>query len=165
MLTVKVVALLVLVVSLFQFDLSWAAEAQKTLQLFARILPRASLSLDRAQITFVGYEDQAVIPNQEGPMAVVAKGRASHMNPLTLTVRADSDLASSQRYIPAQQVQWTYRGRGSTSGTLNRGNDQVVSLWTHGGVHRGELQFMLNNNGHLAPGDYTGSIILTLSSP
>ena len=43
----QLVALLVLVLSLGQFGLSWAAEAQKTIQLLVRILPRASLSLDR----------------------------------------------------------------------------------------------------------------------
>jgi hypothetical protein len=165
MLTVKLVALLVLVVSLGQFGLSWAAEAQKTIQLLARILPRASLSLDRTQITFVGYGDQAVIPSQEGPLAVMAKGRGNPMNPLTLTVRATSDLESSQGHIPIQQVQWTYQGQGSTSGALTIARDQVVGLWTKGGVNRGALQFVLNNNGHLAPGDYAGAVILTLSSP
>jgi hypothetical protein len=165
MLLLRRIGTLALIAWLVGLSPAWAAEAQKTLQMAARILPRASLSLDRTQITFVGYEDQAVIPSQEGPMAIMAKGRASPTNPLTLTVRADSDLANSQSYIPAQQVQWTYRGRGATSGTLNRGNDQVVNLWTNGGVQRGELQFMLNNKGHLAPGDYTGAIVLTLSSP
>jgi hypothetical protein len=165
MLTIKIITLLVLVVSLCRIGLSWAAEAQKSVQLVARILPRASLSLDQTRITFVGYEDQAVIPNQGGPMTVLAKGRGNRIHPLTLTVRATSDLESSQGHIPIQQVQWTYQGQGSTSGTLNRANDQLVNLWTQGGVHRGALQFILNNYGHLAPGDYTGAVILTLSSP
>lgn len=165
MLTVKIVALLVLIITLGLFGLSWAAEAQKPIQLLARILPRASLSLDQTRITFVGYEDQAVIPSQEGPVAVMAKGRGNPMNPLTLTVRATSDLKSSQGHIPIQQVQWTYQGQGSTSGALTSARDQVVGLWTKGGVNRGALQFILNNNGHLAPGDYAGAVILTLSSP
>jgi hypothetical protein len=165
MLTVKLVALLVLAVSLGYFGLAWAAEAQKTIQLLARILPRASLSLDRAQITFVGYEDQALIPSQEGPVTVMAKGRSNPMNPLTLTVRAASDLESSQGHIPIQQVKWTYQGQGSTSGALTSARDQVVGFWTKGGVNRGALQFILNNNGHLAPGDYAGAVTLTLFSP
>jgi hypothetical protein len=165
MLIVKLVALLVLVVTLGQFGLSWAAEAQKTIQLVARILPRASLSLDRTQITFVGYEDQAVITSQDGPVTVISKGRGNPMNPLTLSVRGTSDLESSQGHISLQQVQWNYQGQGSTSGALSRTRDQVVGLWTKGGVNRGALQFILNNNGHLAPGDYAGAVHLTLSSP
>jgi hypothetical protein len=165
MLVVRIVALLMLVTLVRQFSLSWAAEAQKTLLISAKILPRASLSLDQNQITFVGYEDQAVIPSQEGPLTVTAKGRGTSLNPLALTIRATSDLESPQGHIPIQQVRWTYQGQGSRRGALNRASDQLVGLWTKGGVQRGELQFILNNDGHLAPGDYAGAVILTLSSP
>jgi hypothetical protein len=162
--TAKIVGMIVAVVSLLEFGLSWAAESQKTLQLVVKIIPRASLSLDQTQITFVGYEDQKIIPSQEGPMTVMAKGRANLMNPLTLTISANSDLEGSQGRIPIQQVQWTYQGQNSKSRALSRG-DQVVGFWNKSGEHRGELQFVLKNNGSLAPGDYAGSVTLTLSSP
>ena len=71
-----------------------------------------------------------MIPSQEGPVAVMAKGRGNPMNPLTLTVRGTSDLESSQGHIPIQHVQWTYQGQGSTSGALTRTRDQVVGLRT-----------------------------------
>jgi len=140
-------------------------EAQKNLQLLARILPRVSLSLDRTQITFVGYEDQAVIPDSAGPLTVIAKGRVQACQPMTLSVRADFDLAGSQGRIPIQQVQWTYQGQGSGRGVLNRAGNQPVVLWNASGAHRGELQFVLNNNTHAAAGDYTGAVTLTLTSP
>ncbi len=165
MLIVRTVAMLMLVGLLVEVGLSRSAETQKPIQLLARILPRASLSLDRTQVTFLGYEDQAVIPNQGGPVTVMAKGRGNPANPLNLTVCADSDLESAQDRIPIQQVQWTYRGQGFKSQALQRASDQLVALWSSSGVHRGELQFVLNNNGRLSPGDYTGSITLTLSSP
>ncbi len=38
---------------------AWGMEDHRTLQLVARIQPRFSLSLDRAQVTFVGNEDQS----------------------------------------------------------------------------------------------------------
>jgi hypothetical protein len=165
MLTVKGMTMVMLVGLLVEVGLSWAAESQKSIQLVARILPRASLSLDRTQVTFLGYEDQAVIPNQEGPVTVMAKGRGNTTNPLNLTVRANSDLESADNRIPIQQVQWTFRGQGFTSQALQRASDQLVARWISSGVHRGELQFVLNNNGRLSPGDYTGSVTLTLSSP
>lgn len=56
---------------------SAGAEARQSLKLVAHILPRASLRLSQDQITFVGYEDQAVIPSQEGPVQVTVKGRTS----------------------------------------------------------------------------------------
>jgi hypothetical protein len=164
MMATKIIGMLLAVVSLLEFGFSWAAESQKTLQLLVKILPRASLSLDRTQITFVGYEDQKIIPSQGGPMTVMTKGRASLVNLLTLTISANSDLEGSQGRIPIQQVQWTYQGQNSKSQALSRG-DQMVGFWNKSGVNRGELQFVLKNNGSLAPGDYAGSIILTLSSP
>ncbi len=144
---------------------SWAAEVQKTLQLIAKILPRASLSLDQTQVTFLGYEDQAVIPGQEGPITVTITGRATRMNPLSLSIRAISDLEGSQARIPIQQVQWTYRDQNSSSKALSRTKDQVISVWEKGGKHRGQLQFVLRNDGTLVPGEYAGTAVLTLSSP
>lgn len=55
----------------------WAAEERKTLRLLAQIQPRASLSLERTQISFAGAEDQRVIPSQEGPVQLTVKVRAS----------------------------------------------------------------------------------------
>ncbi len=144
---------------------AWAAESHKSVQMLARILPRASLSLDRSQITFVGYEDQTIIPAQEGPLRIMAKGRGSPSQPLTLTVRADADLEGGAGRIPIHQVQWQKQGKGFTSGALNRGHDQLVARWTGGGVHQGGVEFFLKNDQRLAPGDYRGAVILTLASP
>ena len=163
--TVRTWVLLLLIGLVLEIGFAWAAESHKTVQMLARILPRASLSLDRSQITFVGYEDQAVIPSQEGPLKIMAKGRGAQSNPLTLTVRADTDLAGAQGRIPIQQVQWHKQGQGFTSGALNRGSDQLVARWTGGGVYQGGVEFYLKNDKGLAPGDYRGSVILTLASP
>ena len=65
---------------------SAGAEARQSLKLVARILPRASLSLSHDQITFVGNEDQAVIPSQEGPVQVTVKGRTSPGSSLVLSL-------------------------------------------------------------------------------
>ena len=148
-----------------EISFAWAAESHKSVQMLARILPRASLSLDRSQITFVGYEDQKVIPAQGGPLQIMAKGRGSTSQPLTLTVRADADLEGAPGRIPIQQVQWHKEGKGFASGALKRGGDQMVALWTGGGVHQGGLEFYLNNDNRLAPGDYRGFVTLTLASP
>ena len=106
---------------------AWGVEDHKTLQLVARIQPRASLSLDRTLVTFVGNEDQSVIRAHEGAVQVMVKGRASSSRPLTLTMRAESDLESSAARIPIQQVQWTAQDNGLKNGTLNIG----LHLTTH----------------------------------
>ena len=56
---------------------SAGAETRHSLKLVAHFLPRASLSLSHSQLTFVGYEDRAVIPSQEGPVPVTVKDRTS----------------------------------------------------------------------------------------
>lgn len=150
---------------LLEIGFAWAAESHQNIHMLARILPRASLSLDRSQITFVGYEDQAVIPAQGGPLQIMAKGRGSQSNPLTLTVRADTDLAGPSGRIPIQQVKWHKAGKGFASGALNRGSDQLVARWTGGGVYQGGVEFFLKNDTRLVPGDYQGAVILTLASP
>lgn len=165
MLTARAWVPMLLIGLLLQIGYAWAAESHKTIQMLARILPRASLSLDRSQITFVGYEDQAVIPAQGGPLKIMAKGRGSHSNPLTLTVRADTDLTGAPGSIPIQQVKWHKAGQGFTSGALHRGSDQLVARWTGGGVYQGGVEFFLKNDTRLVPGDYQGAVILTLASP
>ena len=156
---------LLLIGLLLEISFAWAAESHKTVQMLARILPRASLSLDRSQITFVGYEDQKIIPAQAGPLQIMAKGRGSNSQPLTLTVRAAGDLTGTQARIPIQQVRWHKGGKGFSSGALNHGRDQLVALWTGGGIHQGGIEFYLKNDHLLAPGDYRGFITLTLASP
>jgi hypothetical protein len=165
MLTARSWVPVLLIALLLESSFAWAAESHKSVQILARILPRASLTLDRSQITFEGYEDQAVIPALAGPLKIMAKGRGSRSNPLTLTVRADADLTGAAGRIPVQQVQWHKQGPGFISGALNRGHDQLVALWTGGGVYRGGVEFYLQNNNRLTPGDYRGSVTLTLASP
>lgn len=144
---------------------AWAAEDRQSLQIIAHIRARASLSLSHTQITFAGEEDQPVIPALEGAVQVTAKGRASETQPLTLTVRADSDLQGAAGEIPISLVQWTARGDGLRNGALNRNRDQLVGRWTKSGVNQGQLEFFLQNNGKLVPGDYAASVTLTLSFP
>lgn len=154
-----------MIMVLSALDSAWAAEDCKNLQIIAHIRPRASLSLSHTQITFAGEEDQPVIPALEGAVQVTAKGRASETQPLTLTVRADSNLQGAAAEIPVSLVQWTAQGEGLRNGVLNRNRDQLVGRWTKSGVNQGQLEFVLKNNNNLVPGDYATSITLTLSSP
>lgn len=143
----------------------WAAEERKTLRLMAQIQPRASLSLDRAQISFAGTEDQGVIPSQEGPVQLTVKVRASTSRSTTLNMRAESDLEGLGGSIPIQQVEWTAKGRGTGKGTLSRTNEQMVDRWTTSGIHQTLLHFVLKNNGNLPPGRYATFVNFTLTSP
>jgi len=146
-------------------DSAWAAEDRKNLQIIAHIRPRASLMLSHTQVTFDGQDDQPVITALEGPVKVTAKGRASSNQPLTLTVRADSDLTGPNGTIPIQQVQWKAQSEGLRSGTLIRGSNQLLGQWTKSGVNQGEIDFSLRNTGNFQVGDFSSSFTLTLTSP
>jgi hypothetical protein len=140
------------------------AEAHQNLHLVARILPRVSLTLSHSQLTFVGREDQPVIPSQEGPVQVTAKGRTSPGQPLVLSIGAGGDLEGAAGRIPIEQVAWNSQGEGLRDGVLSRRGQQLLGRWTRSGVYQGQINFVLKNQG-LIPGDYEATVTLTLSSP
>ncbi|MBM4272941.1 MAG: hypothetical protein FJ134_00535 [Deltaproteobacteria bacterium] len=141
------------------------AEAQKNLHLTARILPRVSLSLSHSHLTLVGSEDQPVIPSQEGPVQITARGRISGGQPLVLSIGAARDLEGPSGRIPLEQVDWTSQGEGWRSGSLSRNGQQSMGRWNRSGVYQGQVSFVLKNQGNLIPGDYGASVTLTLASP
>ena len=61
----KICGACLLLVIMLGGSFGWAAEVHKPLQLLTQIRPRASLSLERTQISFAGPEDQGLIPSQE----------------------------------------------------------------------------------------------------
>lgn len=144
---------------------SAGAEARQSLKLVARILPRASLSLSHDQITFVGNEDQAVIPSQEGPVQVTVKGRGKAGFPLELSIGAASDLEGSGGRIPSSRVACSFNGEGASGGGVLGRERQVLARWSRNGLHTGNLRCVLNNPQCLVPGDYEASAVLTLMSP
>jgi len=144
---------------------SFAAESQKSVNISVRILPRVSLSLSHSHFSLVGSEDDPVITSQEGPMTVVAKGRTGPNQILLLTVQADQNLEGPRGSIPIQQIAWNARGEGMNNSSQLRLGKQVLGRWAKGGVHKGQVDFALKNDGKLLPGDYRGSVTLTLWSP
>lgn len=146
-------------------SLLWAAEGRNTLQMVAQIQPRASLSLERTQITFAGPEDQRLIPSLEGPVQLTVKVRASAIKSATLNMLAESDLEGLGGSIPIQQVEWTAMGSGTAHGVLSRTNEQMVERYTTSGSHQTRLMFALKNNGNLPPGTYLTFVNFTFTSP
>lgn len=141
------------------------AEGRNTLRMVVQIQPRASLSLDRTQITFAGPEDQGLIPSQEGPVQLTVKVRANASRSTTLNLRAESDLEGLGGFIPIQQVEWSAMGRGTSHGVLNRTNEQIVERYITSGIHQTQLQFALRNNGNLPAGTYATFVNFTVTSP
>lgn len=145
--------------------LIWAAENLNTLQMVVKIQPRASLSLDRTQITFAGPEDQGLIPSQEGQVHLTAKVRANAIMSATLNMMAESDLEGLAGSIPIQQVKWTAMGSGTTHGVLSRTNEQMVERYITSGIYQTSLMFALKSNGNLPPGTYLTFVNFTINSP
>ena len=143
----------------------WAAEDRNTLQMMVQIQPRASLSLERTQISFGGPEDQGLIPSQEGPVQLTVKVRASAIKSATLNMLAESDLEGLAGSIPIQQVEWTAMGSGTAHGVLSRTNEQMVERYTTSGIHQTRLMFALKNNGNLPQGTYLTFVNFTFTSP
>ena len=141
---------------------------QKTrtvLQLQAQIQPRASLSLNRTQISFNGREDQRIIPSQEDPVQVTVKVRAGPSRPITLNMRAESDLEGLSGVIPINRVQWTSQGSRTATGLLSKTGEQMVDRWTSSGIFQTLLQFALKNDGNLLPESCSTFVNFTLASP
>ena len=131
---------------------SAGAEARQSLKLVAHILPRASLRLSQDQITFAGYEDQAVIPSQEGPQVTV-RGRTSPGSSLVLSLGAASGLEGPKASIPDSQVTCSFQGKGAVGRVALDWQQQPLARWRTGGVHTGELHCVLNNPKCIQPGD------------
>jgi hypothetical protein len=146
-------------------DCAWAAEQQKALQLMTNIQPRASLSLNRTQISFTSKADQRLISSQEGPVQITVKVRASASKSMTLNMRAETDLEGNNGYIPIKQVEWTTQGSKITRGSLSTSQDQMVAQWNTSGIHQTSLQFMLKNESKLPPGQHAAFVNFTLTSP
>jgi hypothetical protein len=146
-------------------DFSWSAENRNTLQIVAQIQPRASLSLDRTQISFAGPEEQALLPSREGPVQLTVKVRANAIKAATLNMLAESDLEGLGGSIPVQQVEWTASGSGTAHGVLSRTDSQMVGRYTTNGIHQTQLMFALKNNGNLPQGTYLTFVNFTFTSP
>jgi hypothetical protein len=149
----------------FRGDFAWAAEQHRSLQLMTKIQPRAALSLNRAQISFTGAEGQRLISSQEGAVQVTVKVRASSSKATTLNLRAESDLEGNSGYIPIKQVAWVCQGSENNQGLLSATHSQMASRWTTSGIHQASIQFMLQSDGKLPPGQYATFVDFTLTSP
>ena len=147
---------------------SAGAEARQSLKLVAHILPRASLRLSQDQITFAGYEDQAVIPSQEGPQVTV-RGRTSPGSSLVLSLGAASGLEGPKASIPDSQVTCSFQGKGAVGRVALDRQQQPLARWRTGGVHTGELT--VNSiacstiQKAFSRETYAGTAVLTLMSP
>ena len=145
--------------------LIWAATEHNTMQMVVQIQPRASLSLERTQITFAGPDEKRLIPSQEGPLHLTIKVRANALKSATLTILAESDLEGLGGSIPIQRVKWTAIGLVTSHGVLSRTKEQMVERYTASGIHQIRLMFALKNNGNLPPGTYVTFVNFTFTSP
>lgn len=127
----------------------------------------AKLSLSSLTLTFPDRDPDGVplIPAAGGPLAVVAKARATPGSPVTLTVEALDDLRSGTDVIPASALSWTTTGSGFVDGTVSRGAARTVASWPNSGVRTGTQTYRLQNSWSYAPGTYTLTLTYTLTAP
>ena len=137
------------------------AQARRSLQLVARILPRASLSLSAARLTFVGGQNRSVISAPEGPVAVTLRGRTAAAGSLAVTLEAPGGLAGPGGRIPEGQVACRLQEAGASGGALRR--LPLLAPW-RGGMHPATLSCVFKNPGNLAPGEYAGTLVVTLTA-
>lgn len=129
--------------------------------------PLARLSLSANSLSFPDADPDLVpqVPSAGGPITITTKARAQSDGLVTLTVQADDDLRSGVNVLPVSLISWAGSGPGFVSGTLTRGQPQLVGSWVGSGVRVGTLTFRFENRWTHSSGIYTVTLTYTLSAP
>lgn len=141
-----------------------AAQPTVNLTVTAAVAARASLTLSSAALTFVDA-DPDTVPSITGNPAitVTARSRTTGGNAVSLTVVALTDLTSGLDTIPAANISWAATG-ALTAGTLGLA-PVTIGNWSGSGFRTGDMTFALINSWAYAIGNYTATVVYTLSAP
>jgi hypothetical protein len=144
-----------------------AETATQSVRLTATVRSATRLTLSATTITFPDAhpDDAPRIPADENAVSVTAKARTRSDSEAVLTVLAPDDLTSGSNRIGIENVSWTAVGGGFRSGRLSKGVPQTVGKWTGPGVRTGSLSYFLTNRFEYATGNYTATLVYTLTAP
>lgn len=144
----------------------WAASDQQTLTINAAVSARAKLTLGVGAINFAGADPDLVpsIDATENPVTVAVKAQTGGSSSVTLTVQANGDLQSGTDTIAISNVGWTATGAGFIGGTMST-TPQPAGSWTGSGQRNGTFSYTLVNSWNYATGNYTQSVVYTLTAP
>jgi hypothetical protein len=146
---------------------SFAAVDTETITINATVADRAKLTILPTTINFPDADPDLVdpIPATENSVSVEAKVRTSSASTATLTCLADGDLISAGDVIDITNVSWTSTGAGYIDGTMDDAVDQSVGSWMGSGTYSGTFDYFLANSWDYDSGNYTQTVVYTLTAP
>jgi len=161
-----VVAVLMVVCITWAIAAGWAATDQQTLTINATVADKAKLTLGTAAISFPDADPDSTssIEAPENPVSVTVKAHAGTGSPVTLTVQANGDLDSGTNTIAISNVTWTASGSGFVAGTMDT-SPVAAGSWTGSGNRSGTFSYFLANSWAYLKGDYTQTVVYTLTAP
>jgi len=144
-----------------------AATDTKLITVSATVAASAKLTLSVATVTFPDSDPDLVlsIPNSEGAITVIAKGKTTAGSSVTLTLQAAGPLASGGDTIAISNVTWTASGAGFVPGTMSSVSAVPVGSWLNSGSRTGQLSFFLANSWAYPVGAYSVGATYTLTAP
>ena len=144
-----------------------AATDTKLITVSATVAASAKLTLSVATVTFPDSDPDLVlsIPNSEGAITVIAKGKTTAGSSVTLTLQAAGPLASGGDTIAISNVTWTASGAGFVPGTMSSVSAVPVGSWLNSGSRTGQLSFFLANSWAYPVGTYSVGATYTLTAP
>lgn len=144
----------------------WGAQDQETLTINATVAAKAKLTLEVNTINFPDADPDSVpsIPANENPVEVNVKAHTGSGATVTLTVQANGDLQSGSDTIPITNVSWTATGAGFVSGVMDTA-PVAAGSWTGSGSRDGTFSYFLANSWDYAAGNYTQTVVYTLTAP
>jgi hypothetical protein len=144
----------------------WTATDQQTLRINATVADKAKLTLGVGTINFPDADPDSVpsVSAGENPVTVTVKAHTGSSSSVTLTVQANGDLVSGSETIAISNVTWTASGAGFAAGAMDT-TPVAAGSWTGSGNRSGSFSYFLANSWNYAKGDYTQTVVYTLTAP
>jgi len=147
--------------------LAVAAAARPSAQGRGGGTPQLDLSVSPASISFPGADPDVMPVVAAAPVIVTVRVR-QNSGPWTLTVLAGGDLIAGSATVDITNVSWTATPAPPfQNGTLSKTVAQTLAAGT-GNVNpaeNGSVTFRLANSWNYSAGNYTQTLVFTLSSP
>jgi len=141
--------------------------ATNTFTLSLGLSGRAKLNFGILALNFPDSDPNSIpsIPANVNPVSVTASSRTGSSLTTTLNCVASGDLISGTSSIPISNLTWQSTGSGFIPGTMDKVTSQTAGSWTGSGVQTGTFSYFLNNSWSYNVGNYSTTIIYTLTAP
>jgi len=140
-----------------------------TINANATVAARAKLTIAPTTINFPDADPDLVNPipaTENGSITVLSNIRTSSVGVSSLVCLANGDLiAAGATDIPITNISWTSSGAGYIGGTMSNSASQAVGSFTGSGANVGGFDFFLANSWAYDVGNYTQTVLYTLTTP